>query len=157
MTRSSIVLSAAALALAGCAAHSTARQSTAQQSTAQRSTAQQRTAPVFGGESIRSIELPGVPGEGSPREVRVLVDEPSLKVLTIVLRAGTVLPEHVVPAPVTITALEGSGTVLAGGERLRLDATHAVSLAPGVPHEVEPDAETDLVLMVHQAHCGPGR
>ena len=152
MTRSSIVLSAAALALAGCAAHSTARQSTAQQPTAQ-----QRTAPVFGGESIRSIELPGVPGEGSPREVRVLVDEPSLKVLTIVLRAGTVLPEHVVPAPVTITALEGSGTVLAGGERLRLDATHAVSLAPGVPHEVEPDAETDLVLMVHQAHCGPGR
>lgn len=141
MRRSSLVL-LAALALAGCAAQSAARQP---------------TTPVFGGAQIRSIELPGVPGEGSPREVRVLVDEPSLKVLSIVLRAGTVLPEHVVRAPVTITALEGSGTVLADGERLRLDATHAVSLAPGVPHEVEPDEGTDLVLMVHQAWCGEGR
>lgn len=140
MSRSSVALSViAALALAGCAT----------QSAAQREAAR----PVFGGAPVRSVELPGPPGEGSPREVRVLVDEPALKVLSIVLRAGTTLPEHVVPAPVTITALEGSGTVLAGGERLRLDATHAVSLAPDVPHEVEPDPGTDLVLLVHQARC----
>ncbi len=53
-----------------------------------------------------------------------------------------------------IMALQGSGTVVAGAERLRLDPTHAVVLAPNVSHAVEPDAETDLLLLVH--HLGRG-
>ena len=86
--------------------------------------------------------------------MRVLVDEPALKLASIVLRAGTVLPTHHSEVPVTITALHGSGTVVAGAERLRLDPTHAVVLAPNVPHSVEPDTGTDLVLLVH--HLGSG-
>jgi len=65
-----------------------------------------------------------------------------------------VLPQHHSEVPVTIVALQGGGTVVAGAERLHIDATHAVVLGPGVPHAVEPDAGTDLVLLVH--HLGRG-
>jgi quercetin dioxygenase-like cupin family protein len=109
-------------------------------------------APTLGGPAARGVELPAVPGTGEPREVHVLVDEPVLELVTIALRGGTVLPEHHSAVPVTITAVAGSGTVIAGEERFRLDATHAVVLAPKVPHAVEPDAGTDLVLLVH--HLG---
>jgi len=55
---------------------------------------------------------------------------------------------------VTILALQGSGTVVAGSERLHLEPTHAVVLAPNVPHAEEPDPGTDMVLLVH--HLGRG-
>ncbi len=126
----------AASSVGGCTSHSTAQRPTA----------------TLGGPASRVVDLPGSPGAGDPREVRVLVDEPALKLVTIVLRSGTVLPIHQTSVPVTITALQGSGTVVAGGERLRLDPGHAVVLAPSVPHAVEPDAGTDLVLLVH--HLG---
>lgn len=107
------------------------------------------------GPPSRVLALPGTPGEGEPRELRKLVDEPVLQLASIVLRAGTVLPTHHSEVPVTIVALEGSGTVVVGAERLRLDRTHAVFLAPKVPHAVEPDTGTDLVLLVH--HFGRGK
>lgn len=108
----------------------------------------------LGAPAVRTVELPGPPGTGQPREQRVLVDEPVLKLASIVLRGGTVLPPHHAAVPVTIMALQGSGTVIAGTERLRLDATHAVVLAANVEHSVEPDSGTDLVLLVH--HLGRG-
>ncbi len=99
----------------------------------------------------RVFELPGTPGAGTPREVKMLVELPELKVATIILRKGTVLPPHNSKRQVTIVALQGAGTVTAGTETFRIDATHAVVLAPGVQHEVAPDAATDLVLLVHHA------
>ena len=128
----------AATAVTGCAAPSAAHHHAAS----------------VGAPDSRVVELPGQPGTGEPRQVRVLVDEPALKLASMVLRGGTVLPTHDSAVPVTIVALQGSGTVVAGSERLRLDATHAVVLAPGVPHAVEPDQGTDLVLLVH--HLGQG-
>jgi quercetin dioxygenase-like cupin family protein len=128
----------AALSLGGCAAQSAA----------------QHHAATLGGPASRVVELPGTPGAGQPREVRVLVDERALKLASIVLRGGTVLPTHQSDVPVTIMAIQGSGTVVAGAERLRLDPTHAVVLASNVPHAVEPDTGTDLVLLVH--HLGRG-
>lgn len=128
----------AALSFGGCATQSAAHHHPA----------------TLGGPASRVVELPGAPSAGEPREVRVLVDEPALKLASIVLRAGTVLPTHHSEAPVTIMALHGSGTVVAGAERLRLDPTHAVVLAPSVPHSVEPDTGADLVLLVH--HLGRG-
>jgi quercetin dioxygenase-like cupin family protein len=139
----------AAASLGGCAAHSAAHHDEAHYSAPQHNTA------ALGGPASRVVELPGVPGPGEPRHVQVLVDEPALKLASIVLRAGTVLPSHHSAVPVTIVALQGSGTVVAGAERLRLDVTHAVVLAPNVPHAVEPDAGTDLVLLVH--HLGRGK
>jgi quercetin dioxygenase-like cupin family protein len=109
-------------------------------------------APAIDGVPVRAVEFPASAGTGQPKELHVLVDEPALKLVTIVLRQGTVLPEHHAPMPVTIQALQGAGTVIAGATRLRLDPTHAVVLAAKVPHAIEPDAGTDLVLLVH--HLG---
>lgn len=108
--------------------------------------------PAIGGAAARLVEFPPSAGAGQPREVRVLVDEPALKLVTLILRRGTVLPEHHSPVPVTIQALSGAGTLIAGSERFRIDAAHAVVLAAAVPHAVEPDPGTDLVLLVH--HLG---
>ncbi len=135
MKRSTLVptLWVAALALGGCATQSAATSHT----------------PALGGPIARTVEFPASAGPGEPREVRVLVDEPALKLATVVLRQGTVLPNHNAPVPVTIQALQGTGTVTAAGERFRIDPAHAVVLGPNVAHAVEPDARTDLVLFVH--------
>jgi quercetin dioxygenase-like cupin family protein len=103
----------------------------------------------------RVVLLPGAIGAGEPKVVSMLVDDAALKLATIVLRKGTVLPSHSGPTPVTIVALQGAGTVVTDTERVRVDATHAVYLAPGVPHAVEPDAGTDLVLLVHHLKSTP--
>jgi len=128
-----LTLSVAALVLGGCATQSAATPPT----------------PTLGGPIARTVEFPASAGPGQAREVRVLVDEPALKLATVVLRQGTVLPNHSAPVPVTIQALQGTGTVTAAGERFRIDPAHAVVLGPNVPHAVEPDAGTDIVLLVH--------
>lgn len=58
---------AASLALAGLALGGCATQSTAQ-----------HHAPPLAGPATRVVEFPDPPGAGQPREVRVLVDEPTL-------------------------------------------------------------------------------
>lgn len=107
------------------------------------------------GPPVRSVELPATAGTGQPREIKVLVDEPALKLVTIVLRNGTLLPEHRSEVPVVIQALYGSGVVTAGGEQLRLDTTHPAVLAAKVSHAVAPDPGTDLVLLVHHLGRAP--
>lgn len=145
----SLVLPALSLAaLAACAAATPAAQTTTGEPAA---TATHAPA-LLTGAAQRLVELPPAASAGPPRQVQVLVDEPALKLATIVLRQGTVLPTHQSAVPVTIVALHGAGTVVAGTERLRLDPAHAVMLAAGVPHAVEPDATADLVLLVH--HLG---
>lgn len=131
-----MLIAVPALTTVGCATQSGARAHVA----------------TLGGAQTRVVELPGPAEEGPPRQVSVLVDEPALKLASIVLRGGTVLPAHSADVPVTIMALEGSGTVVVGEERHRLDRTHAVVLGPDVMHAVEPDPDTDLVLLVH--HLG---
>lgn len=128
----------AGLALGGCATQNAARPHAA----------------AFGGPAARPVDLPVARAPGPPREVRVLVDEQALKLAGIVLRDGTALPSHRSDVPVTIVALSGRGVVVVGAERLALDPAHAVALAAGVPHAVEPDAGGDLVLLVH--HLGRG-
>jgi quercetin dioxygenase-like cupin family protein len=106
-------------------------------------------AATFEGPPVTQLEIPSGTDEGRPIEPRVLLDAPHVKIVAIVLRDGTALPEHSSPFPVTIHAVSGAGTAHVGGEARRLDATHFVSLAPGVTHAIEPDAGTDMVLLVH--------
>jgi len=136
MKRLLLTLAIAGLSLGGCA------------------TAPAAPPPIapLGATSTLVVELPGTPDAGETRQARVLLDEPALKLASIVVRQGTVMPAHRSGVPITIMALHGAGTVVAGTERLRLDATHAVVLAPNVMHSVEPDAGADLVVLVH--HLG---
>lgn len=99
-------------------------------------------------EPFQPLTLPAPNPAGPDREVTVVLDAPHLKVVSIALRRGTVLPEHTAPVPVVIQAATGAGTAVLGDQRVRLDATHAVTLAPDLPHAVEPDAGTDMTLLV---------
>lgn len=130
-----LILGVTVLGLTGCA-HSMARPSTL-------------------GEvpQSRAVELPlPPPSDGPPRDAKVLVDVPALRLASIVLRKGTVLPPHSSPVVVTIVSLQGAGAVVVGEQRLRLDPAHAVVLGPNVSHAVEPDGASDLVVLVH--HLG---
>ncbi|WP_437763808.1 hypothetical protein WMF27_38950 [Sorangium sp. So ce281] len=109
------------------------------------------------GARVDPLTIPREAGPGAPREVKVLLDNPFMKVVVITLRAGTVLPMHTAPVPVTIQAIAGAGTVRADGSDSRIDREHLVALSPGVPHEVTPDAKTDLVLLVQQMRGGTAR
>ncbi|PKN56420.1 MAG: hypothetical protein CVU56_16125 [Deltaproteobacteria bacterium HGW-Deltaproteobacteria-14] len=111
-------------------------------------------APAFEGPPARVVELPTTAGEGEPRELKIVVDIPALKLATVTLRQGTILPDHSASIPVTIMALSGSGVVTVGTERLQLDPGHAVVLGPDVVHAVVPDPGTDMVVLVH--HLGQG-
>lgn len=108
----------------------------------------------FEGPPVTALTLPAGDDEGRPIEPGPLLDAPHLKLMTIILRDGAVLPEHRASSPVTIQAVSGSGVARIGDETHRLDANHFVSLAPGVPHAVEPDAGTDMVLLVHYLRGG---
>lgn len=111
----------------------------------------------FAGAASRSLALATEAGAGDAREVRVLVDEPALKLVSITLRRGTILPAHHSAVAVTIQALSGRGSVVVDGARMALDSAHAVALAPRVAHSVEPEAGTDLVLLVHHMGRDMGR
>lgn len=104
------------------------------------------------GPQARELVLPGEAGPGQPKEVKVILDEAPVKLASVILRQGTILPEHDAPVPVTIVALAGSGVVTVGTERLRLDIAHAVFLGAKVRHAVIPEPGTDLVLIIH--HLG---
>lgn len=95
------------------------------------------------------IALPAEAGTGSGKEVKHLVDNPQLSLATIILRKGTLLPEHSSSSPVTIMALQGGGIATVSGKKIRLDAGRMVFLPANAPHAVQPDAGTDLILLVH--------
>ncbi len=145
-----IFVATALVLAAGCASSTPAR--TATHGTPTKQSAPSQPAPSIDGPSVRVVEFPASASGDQPRDVKILVDESALKLVTIVLRQGTVLPEHHSEVPVTIQALQGAATVDAGGQQLRIDATHAVVLAANVPHAVRPDPGTDVVLLV--SHLG---
>jgi quercetin dioxygenase-like cupin family protein len=109
------------------------------------------------GARVDPLRIPREAGPGEPREAKVILDNPFMKVLVITLRAGTTLPAHTATVPITIQAIAGAGTVRANGTETRIDREHLVALSPRVPHEVTPDAGTDLVLLVQQMRGAPAQ
>lgn len=114
------------------------------------------------GAGYHAVTLPTEAGAGDPKEIKVVLDTPHVKLATITLRAGTVLEEHSAPMPVTIQSLAGTGTVKMGDKTETIGPGRMVFLAPNVAHEVVPEGKSDLVLLVHHikptpAGTGPGR
>ncbi len=106
--------------------------------------------------SPKEIELLVVPewsAAGPPIQVQTLADNAGVKVMSIRLRGAT-LPPHESDAPVVIVAVLGAGTVMVGDRPVRVDSTHAVTLAPKVRHSVIPHSGADLVLLVTHARGG---
>lgn len=144
------ITAAAAIAAGGCATAAAAPPPTAPTT----DHAAHHTAPAAAGPAARVVDLTP-PAGTTPKEVKIVVNEPSLKLASLTLRGGTILPAHDGDVPVMIVAQRGKGVVVANGERLAIDPDHAVFLAPKVSHAVEPEPGTDLVLLVF--HLGQGQ
>jgi quercetin dioxygenase-like cupin family protein len=95
------------------------------------------------------MELPGSAGSGPGKEVDVLLDASYLKLATIALRQGTVLPPHSAPVPATILVLEGEGVSKIGGKVVPVSKGTLISLAAGEEHDVVPKPDSDMLLLVH--------
>lgn len=99
--------------------------------------------------SHQMMQLPEKAGDGEAKEVKVLMDEPHLKLATIALRRGTVLPPHSAPVPATIQVLQGSGIIHVTGEAVTVTHGSIVVLAAGQEHDVVPEEGGDMLLLVH--------
>ena len=61
----------------------------------------------------------------------------------------TGLPEHKVNGVVNIQVLRGKLRVTAGDQNYELSAGNLLILAPGVPHTVAAEQESEMLLTVH--------
>ena len=104
--------------------------------------------------STRSLELPLSAGSGDDLEASVLIDERHLKLATITLRAGTPLPPHTAPVPVTIQVLEGEGVIHTSGKPVTVTRGSLVSLVANEDHDVIPKPGVDMLLLVHYLRGG---
>lgn len=94
------------------------------------------------------LPVPLTAGPGKPVDPRVIADNDNVKAVVINLRGGAVLPEHSTPHAVAIQALSGSGEMRISGATEKLSPGRLLLLEPGVPHDVRPDAGSDMVLLV---------
>ena len=111
-------------------------------------------APPAGWTTPQSVPL--VEAADRPLVAGAIVDEPGVRILSIRIAPGGQLPEHVIPHPVSITAVAGSGQVLIDGEPHPLDQEHVVLVPTGRPHVVEPSPGEALTLVVHQLRGARG-
>lgn len=95
------------------------------------------------------VELPNSARSVAGKEVTVLLDESYLKLATIALRQGTLLPAHSAPVPTTVQVLEGKGVVHVGGQPVPVSKGTIVSLAAEEEHDVVPEPGSDMLLLVH--------
>lgn len=105
---------------------------------------------------VHPVTVPAPAAEGSAKEVAVVADLPAVKIVAITLRAGTPLPEHTAPVPVTIQAAHGAATLTSGGTTTPLAPGRFVVLDANVPHAVTPVDGTPVTVLVHH-HKGGAR
>ncbi len=58
-----------------------------------------------------AVPLASPAADGPGKEVKELLDTPFVKLVSITLRKGTVLPDHAAPVAVTLQAVAGAGSV----------------------------------------------
>jgi quercetin dioxygenase-like cupin family protein len=71
------------------------------------------------------------------RNARTLVQEPGLRIVLTVLKAGARIREHQTDRPVVIHTLKGYVRVESPDETIDLLAGRLMTLQPGVPHDLE--------------------
>ena len=84
----------------------------------------------------------------SDRNARTLIEEPGLRVVLTVLRAGTRIREHRTDGWVVIQTLEGYIRVQSPAETLDLVGSRLLGLQPGVPHDVEAIEQSAFLLTI---------
>lgn len=75
-----------------------------------------------------------------------LVRQPDMRVVLVALRAGSRMQEHHTTARVTIQVHHGRVRLSVGGRELSLAAGQLLMLDRGVPHDVQADDDSALLL-----------
>lgn len=107
-------------------------------------------------DGLHALSVAAPSADGAPKEVAVLADLPAVKIVAITLRAGTPLPQHSAPVPVTLEAAYGTATVTVGGQTTPLGGGAVVVLDAHVPHAVTPTGADPVLVLVHH-HKGGGQ
>jgi quercetin dioxygenase-like cupin family protein len=92
--------------------------------------------------------------EGAPKEVSVVADLPTVKIVAITLRGGATLAEHRAPVPVTIQAAHGAATLTVAGVPTALGQGSFVVLDANIPHAVTPVDTQPITVLVHHHKAG---
>jgi quercetin dioxygenase-like cupin family protein len=105
-------------------------------------------------DGVHPIQVAPPSSEGVPREVSVILDLPTVKIVAITLRGGTPLAEHTAPNPVTIQAAHGDARITVAGVDAPLAAGQFVVLDAGTPHAVTPAGTAPVTVLVHHHKAG---
>ena len=92
------------------------------------------------------VLLPHDIGGGKDREVQVLLEDQSRKLVVIKLRREVTLDDHSARFPITIQALAGKGTLCVGGQQHALLPGVVVPVDAHAVHSVK--AEPDVAILV---------
>ena len=87
-------------------------------------------------QEVASLQQEGSWQRGD-RNARTLVEEPGLRIVLTVLKAGARIREHRTDRPVAIQTLKGYVRVESPDETIDLLAGRLMTLQPGVPHDLE--------------------
>jgi quercetin dioxygenase-like cupin family protein len=98
--------------------------------------------------ALRALRAESSPAANGHRQIALLHHGP-VRLVLYAFQANGRIPEHQAPGWVTIHVLRGALTVRTPQARHALGDGHILSLAPGVPHDVEASMESDMLLGVY--------
>jgi len=86
--------------------------------------------------------------EASDHLAVTLVKEPDFRIVLIALKAGGRLKEHHADARISIQAIEGLVRMHLPDGSVELPPGHILALEPNIPHDVEGEGESALLLTI---------
>jgi quercetin dioxygenase-like cupin family protein len=106
-------------------------------------------------------ELASLRGEaswqGGDRNARTLVEEPTLRIVLVVMKRGARLREHDAHGPVSVHALAGLLRLRLPSQSVDLPAGHLLTLEREVPHDVEALEDSAFLLTIAWAGRDDGK
>jgi quercetin dioxygenase-like cupin family protein len=98
-------------------------------------------------EMVRSLKLEKQ-WKTEDRDAITLIKTSSLRIVLMVLHAGTTMEEHVTDGPISAQLLSGSVEFKIRNNTTHLKSSSLLSLAGGIPHSVRAIEESVLLLTV---------
>jgi quercetin dioxygenase-like cupin family protein len=97
--------------------------------------------------------------EASSRNAITLLKDHGLRVVLVVMRAGTFIASHRAQGPITIQVLEGRVSLTVGAHEVVLGSGRFLSLGAGAAHDVRAIEESAFLLTVgaEDLHPAEGR
>ncbi|HWJ23868.1 MAG TPA: cupin domain-containing protein [Gemmatimonadaceae bacterium] len=99
-------------------------------------------------EALRALRAERGPSANKHRQIALAHHGP-VRLVLFAFDAGGRLPKHRAPGWVTIHVLRGTLTVRTPAEAHELRDGSLLTLAPGVPHDVDASVEADMLLGIY--------